>query len=162
LFSMITNVIDGAAGFANANTITENEFDRVLIENIFAWGGKQKLMICGPRVISNMQKIAKSRWQPQSVSGTYGVTMSQYSTFAGDLNVIMHPMFRQIPGFDSTAIVLDLPYLKYRYMEGRDTNLRRDIQAPDSDGTEHYYLTECGLELLQGKPHSVIKNWQAA
>ena len=162
LFNMISNVTDAASGFASANTITENEFDRLLIENIFAWGGKQKLAICGPRVVSNLQKIAKSRWQPQQVEGTYGVSMTGYSTFAGDLNVIMHPMFRQIPGFDSTMLILDLPYIKYRYMEGRDTNLRRDVQAPDSDGTEHYYLTECGLELLQGRPHSVIRNWQAA
>lgn len=162
LFNMITNVTDAATGFGTANTITENEFDRLLIENIFAWGGKQKLAICGPRVISNLQKIAKSRWQPTQVDGTYGVSMTGYSTFAGDLNVIMHPMFRQIPGFESTMLVLDLPYVKYRYMEGRDTQLKRDIQAPDADGTEHYYQTECGLELLQGRPHTIIKNWSAA
>lgn len=162
LFNMITNVTDAAAGFTTANTITENEFDRLLIETIFAWGGKQKLAICGPRVVSNLQKIAKSRWQPTQVEGTYGVSMTGYSTFAGDLNVIMHPMFRQVPGFDSTMLVLDLPYVKYRYLEGRDTQLKRDIQAPDADGTEHYYLTECGLELLQGRPHQIIKNWQAA
>ncbi len=162
LFNMITNVTDAVSGFATTNTITENEFDRLLIETIFAWGGKQKLAICGPRVVSNLQKIAKSRWQPTQVEGTYGVSMTGYSTFAGDLNVIMHPMFRQVPGFDSTMIILDLPYLKYRYMDGRDTQLKRDIQAPDADGTEHYYMTECGLELLQGRPHQVIKNWQAA
>lgn len=162
LFNMITNVTDAASGFSTPNTITENEFDRLLIENIFAWGGKQKLAICGPRVISNLQKIAKSRWQPTQVEGTYGVSMTGYSTFAGDLNVLMHPMFRQIPGFDSTMLILDLPYIKYRYMEGRDTSLKRDVQAPDADGTEHYYLTECGLELLQGRPHTVVKNWQAA
>lgn len=162
LFNMITNVTDAASGFTTANTITENEFDRLLIESIFAWGSTQKLAICGPRVISNLQKIAKARWQPQQVEGTYGVTMTGYSTFAGDLNVMMHPMFRQIPGFDSTMLVLDLPYVKYRYLEGRDTQLKRDVQSPDADGTEHYYLTECGLELLQGRPHMVVKNWQNA
>lgn len=162
LFNMITNVTDAASGFATANTITENEFDRLLIENVFAWGGKQKVAFCGPRVVSNLQKVAKARWQPTQVEGTYGVSMTGYSTFAGDLNVIMHPMFRQVPGFESTMIVLDLPYVKYRYMDGRDTNLRRDVQSPDSDGTEHYYLTECGLELLQGRPHTVIRNWQNA
>lgn len=162
LFSMITNVIDAASGFATANTITENEFDRLLVENIFAWGGKQKLAICGPRVVSNFQKIAKARWQPTQVEGTYGVSMTGYSTFAGDLNIMLHPMFRQIPGFESAMVILDLPYLKYRYMEGRDTNLKRDVQSNDADATEHYYLTECGLELLQGRPHAVIRNWQAA
>jgi hypothetical protein len=162
LFNMITNVTDAASGFATANTIVENEFDRLLIENIFAWGNKQKLAICGPRVISNLQKIAKGRWQPTQVTGSYGVSMTNYSTFAGDLNVMLHPMFRQIPGFDSTMLVLDMPYVKYRYLDGRDTQLKRDVQANDADATEHYYLTECGLELSQGRPHAVIRNWQAA
>jgi hypothetical protein len=159
LFNMITNVTDAATGFATANTITENEFDRLLIETIFAWGGKQKVALCGPRVVSNLQKIAKSRWQPTQVEGTYGVSMTGYSTFAGDLNVIMHPMFRQVPGYENSMVILDMSYLSYRYMDGRDTQLKRDVQAPDADGTEHYYQTECGLELLQGRPHQIIRNW---
>lgn len=162
LFSMIPTVIDAASGFATANTITENEFDRLLIEQIFAWGNKQKIMFAGPRVISNLQRIAKARWQPTSVQGAYGVGLTSYQTFAGELMVYLHPMFRQIPGFDSAAVIIDLPYVKYRYMRGRDTDLKQDVQAPDVDGKEHYYLTECGLELAQGRPHAVIRNWQAA
>jgi hypothetical protein len=162
LFNTITNITDAASGFATANTITENEFDRLLIENIFAWGNKSKIAFAGPRVISNFQKIAKGRWQPTQVDGTYGVNMTKYSTFAGDLMVMLHPMFRQIAGFDSTMVILDLPYVKYRYLDGRDTQLKRDVQANDTDGTEHYYLTECGMELTQGRPHAIVKNWQAA
>lgn len=162
LFSMIPNVIDAASGFATANTITENEFDRSLIESVFAYGNKQKLAFCGPRVISNLQKIAKGRWQPTAVEGSYGVSLTKYSTFAGDLLVHLHPMFRQIPGMESTMVLLDLPFLKYRYMKGRDTQLKRDVEAPGTDGKEHYYQTECGLELSQAKVHTVIKNWTAA
>ena len=162
LFNMVTNVVDAASGFTTANTITENEFDRLLIENIFAWGGKEKVAFCGPRVIANLQKICKSRWQPTQVEGAYGVSMTGYSTFAGDLMVSLHPMFRQIPGFDSAMVILDLPYVKYRYLDGRDTDLRRDVQANDTDATEHYYLTECGLEMTQGRPHAIIRNWQNA
>lgn len=162
LFNLIPNVTDAASGFTTANTITENEFDRLLIETIFAWGGKSKVAFCGPRVISNMQKIAKARWQPMQVQGTYGVSMTGYSTFAGDLNLILHPMFRQLPGYDSTMVILDMNYVKYRYMEGRDTQLKRDVQSPDADAREHYYMTECGLELTQGRPHQIIRNWQNA
>ncbi len=162
LFNMVSNVIDAASGFATANTITENEFDRVLIENVFAWGGKQKVAFAGPRVIANLQKIAKSRWQPTQVEGSYGVSMTGYSTFAGDLMVNLHPMFRQIPGMENSMVILDMEYVKYRYMAGRDTDLKRDVQGNDVDATEHYYLTETGLELLQGRPHAVIRNWSAA
>lgn len=162
LWNMIPNVTDAASGFASANTITETEFDRLLVESIFAWGSKQKVMLAGPRVISNFQKIAKARWSPTQVEGAYGVGLTKYSTFAGDLLIYLHPLFRQVPAFTAAGIILDLPYVKYRYLEGRDTGIKRDVQAPDVDGSEHYYLTEAGLELLQGKPHTIIKNWQAA
>lgn len=161
LFSMIPNVID-ADSMTTPGTITETEFDRLLIEQVFAWGSKQKVAFCGPRVISNLQKIAKGRWQPEAVDGSYGVSLTRYATFAGDVLVHLHPMFRQIPGMDKTMVLLDLQHLKYRYMKGRDTDLRRDVQANDTDGTEHYYMTECGLELTQGKPHTVIVDWAAS
>lgn len=159
LTSMITSVADAASGFTAANKISELEFDRLLVENIFAWGSKEKVAFCGARVASNFMQIAKARWQPQQVNGAYGVNMSRYSTFAGDLLVHLHPMFRQIPGMDSTMIILDLQHLKYRYLDGRDTSLQRDVQSPDADGKKHYYMTEAGLEMTHSKVHYMIKNW---
>ena len=73
--------------------------------------------------------------------------------------VHLHPQFRQVPGMDNAMIILDFPYLKYRYLDGRDTQLLRDRQAPDLDAKKHEYLTECGLELTQDKVHTYIKNW---
>ena len=108
-----------------------------------------------------MQEIAKNRWTPQQVTGSYGVNMSRYSTFAGDLNVILHPMFRQIPSLKNAMVILDIPYVKYRSLANSDTQLQRDIEAPDADASKHQYLTECGLELCQGKVHHVVKNWTA-
>lgn len=159
LLTQITNVIDAASGFTVANAINEKEFDRTLIESVFAYGGKEKVAFVGARIASNLMEIGKNRWSPQQVEGSYGVSMTRYSTFAGDLLVHLHPMFRQIPGLESTMIIVDLPYLKYRYMAGRDTQLKRDVQNNDTDGKKHYYLTECGLEMTQSKVHSVIKNW---
>lgn len=160
LLTQITNVVDAVSGFTQANAITEKEFDRLLIEDIFAYGGKQKVAFCGAAVAANLMEIGKNRWQPTQVEGSYGVSMTSYNTFAGDLMVHLHPMFRQIPGMDSTMVIVDLPYLNYRYMAGRDTQLKRNVQASDADGAKHYYLTECGLEMTQSKVHHVIKNWK--
>ena len=52
-----------------------------------------------------------------------------------------------------------MPYVKYRYLDGRDTNLERDLQANDADSVKHQYISECGLELTQDKVHTYIKNW---
>lgn len=161
LLNTIPNPIDAASAFAAANVITEKEFDQLLIETLFAYGSNEKIAFCGPRVISNMMEFAKNRWQPTQVDNAYGVKFTRYSTFAGDLLVYMHPMFRQIPAMASSMVILDMSHVKYRYMQNRDTSLKRDIQAPDMDGVKHQYLTECGLELTQGKVHSVIRNWTA-
>ena len=158
LLTQITNVTDGASFGASANTITEKEFDRLLIETIFAFGSSEKVALCGSRVISNLMEIGKNRWQPTQIDNAYGVSLTRYTTYAGDLLVYMHPMFRQT-GMDQEMIILDMSELKFRYLQGRDTQLIRDIQAPDFDGVKHMYMTECGLEMTQAKVHHRIKGW---
>ncbi len=161
LLSSITNVSDAASAFTSANTITEKEFDRLLVEDIFAYGSAEKIAFCGPRCISNLMEIGKNRWQPTAIDNAYGVSFTRYTTFAGDLLVYMHPMFRQVAGLEKQMIILDMPHLKYRYLEGRDTSLVRDVQNNDFDGVKHMYMTECGLEMTHSKVHHVIKNWNA-
>ena len=158
LTTQISNVIDRntASGVMNEDT-----FDRQLIENVFAFGSKQKIMFCGAKVAGHLQKFGKDRWSPETVQGSYGVNLTQYSTFAGDLMVHLHPQFRQVPGMENAAVIIDFPYLKYRYMPGRDTALLRDRQSADEDAVKHEYLTECGLEMMQDKVHTYVKNWNA-
>ena len=163
LFSLIPNIVDADSNpySDGAGVITEKSFDRALVESIFAFGSSEKVAFCGPRVIAHLQELAKGRWQPQQVSGSYGVSMTRYSTFAGDLLVQLHPMFRQISDSNDTMVILDMPHIKYRYMKNRDTKLQKNIQGTDFDGVKHQYITECGLELTQGKVHTIIKNWSA-
>lgn len=158
LLTTLTNVTDASTN-STPNRILEDEFDRLLIENIFAWGSKEKVVFCGAKVAGHIQAFAKNRWQPAQIDNTYGVNVTGYKTMAGTLMIHLHPQFRQLPGMDSTAIFLDFPYLKYRYMKGRDTHIEQNIQLPGQDERKHQYLTECGLELLQDKVHAVIKNW---
>ena len=159
LLNSLTINIDATTGSYSGGGITEDELDKELIENIFAFGSNQKLAFCGARVASNLQKIGKDRWSPTVVEGTYGVSMTRYSTFAGDLLVHLHPQFRQIPEMANSMVIIDLPYVRYRFLKGRDTQLLKNRQSPDEDAVKHEYLTECGLELLQDKVHAHIKNW---
>ena len=156
LTTTLSNVIDRSTA---SSSMSEDQFDRFLIEDIFAFGSKQKLAFCGAKIAGHLQKIGKNRWSPTQIDDSYGINFTQYSTFAGDLMVHLHPQFRQVPGMDNAMIILDFPYLKYRFLDGRDTQLLRDRQAPDLDAKKHEYLTECGLELTQDKVHTFIKNW---
>lgn len=164
LINNLTNVVDINTDYASyggsaAGKMTEEGFDSLLISTIFKYGSSQKIAFVGENVANQLQQIGKDRWQPTAVDGTYGVTLTRYSSFAGDLMVHLHPQFRQIPGMKNAMVVVDFPYLSYRYLEGRDTQLLENRQAPDLDATLNEYLTECGLELLQDKTHAYIKNW---
>jgi len=146
---------------AGAGILTEEEFDLLLTETIFKFGSNSKIAFVGAKVANHLQQIGKDRWQPTQVEGAYGVNLTRYSTFAGDLMVHLHPQFRQIPGMDTAMVVVDFPYLVYRYLEGRDTQLLEDRQSPGSDTRISEYLTEAGLELTQDKVHAVIEGWAA-
>jgi hypothetical protein len=164
LINSLSTVVDVATSFAtygggSAGNMTEEGFDSLLISTIFKYGSKQKIAFVGETVANQLQQIGKDRWQPTAVDGTYGLSLTRYSTFAGDLMVHLHPQFRQIPGMKSAMVVIDFPYLVYRYLEGRDTSLLENRQSPGADSVTHEYLTECGLELTQDKVHAYIKGW---
>jgi hypothetical protein len=163
LLNELSNTIDigivNAGINAVAGTLTETEFDRQLISQVFAFGSTQKIAFCGATAASNLQRIAKNRWQPTDIDNTYGVNVTGYQTFAGTLMVHLHPQFRQLPEMANAMVIVDFPYLKYRFLEGRDTQLIENLQATDADQVKHQYLTECGLELTQSKVHTVIRNW---
>lgn len=166
LLNSLSNVTDvttdyASVGGAAAGQMTEAGFDQLLISSVFKYGSKQKIAFVGENVANHLQQIGKDRWQPTSYEGAYGVNLTRYNTFAGDLLVHLHPQFRQVPGMKDSMIVVDFPYVTYRYLEGRDTQLLENRQSPDADAVKHEYLTECGLELLQDKVHSYIKGWTA-
>ncbi len=164
LLNGLTNVTDITTDYAtyggsSAGQMTEAGFDSLLISSVFKYGSKQKIAFVGETVANSLQQIGKDRWKPVTYEGAYGVNLTQYQTFAGDLMVHLHPQFRQVPNMKNAMVIVDFPYLSYRYLEGRDTQLLENRQSPDADSIKSEYLTECGLELLQDKVHSYIKNW---
>jgi hypothetical protein len=166
LMTSLTNKWDvGTASSSAINAadgiLTEEEFDLALTETIFKFGSNSKIAFVGAKVANHLQQFGKDRWQPTQVEGAYGVNLTRYSTFAGDLMVHLHPQFRQIPGMDTAMVIVDFPYLSYRYLEGRDTQLLENRQNPGADTEVSEYLTECGLELMQDKVHAVIEGWAA-
>ena len=166
LLTTLTNVVDlttdyATYGGASGGQMSEAGFDSLLISSIFKYGSKQKIAFVGENVANHIQQFGKARWQPTALEGTYGVNLTRYNTFAGDLMIHLHPQFRQVPNMKNAMIIVDFPYLTYRYLDGRDTQLLENRQSPDADSVKHEYLTECGLELLQDKVHAYIKNWSA-
>ena len=166
LINSLTNVVDIATSFASyggasAGKMSEEGFDSLLMSTVFKYGSNQKIAFVGETVANQLQQMGKDRWKPTVVEGSYGVNLIRYTTFAGDLMVHLHPQFRQLDHMKNAMVIVDFPYLAYRFLEGRDTQLLENRQAPDADSVKHEYLTECGLELLQDKVHAYIKGWNS-
>ena len=164
LTTQLTNAISITSDYASyggsgAGQMTEAGFDSLLISTIFKYGSKQKIAFVGETVAATLQAIGKDRWKPTAVEGAYGVNLTQYSTFAGDLMIHLHPQFRQLDHMKSAMVIVDFPHLVYRYLEGRDTQMLENRQAVDADSVKSEYLTECGLELLQDKVHAYVTGW---
>ena len=160
LTTSLTTVIDCNSDIDGDGTMNEAQFDEQLIQTIFKFGSTEKIAFVGYKVASHLQEFGKNRWRPESVQGTYGVNLTRYSTFAGDLMVHLHPQFRQVPGMDNAMVIVDFPYLVSTPRRS-DTSLFENRQGNGVDGVIHEYLTECGLELLQDKTHAYIKNWSS-
>tara|TARA_E500000178_G_C16968295_1_gene729592 strand:+ start:384 stop:1574 length:1191 start_codon:yes stop_codon:yes gene_type:complete len=166
LINSLTNVVDittsyASYGGASAGKMSEEGFDSLLMSTVFKYGSNQKIAFVGETVANQLQQMGKDRWKPTVVEGSYGVNLIRYTTFAGDLMVHLHPQFRQLDHMKNAMVIIDFPYLSYRYLEGRDTQLLENRQSPDADSVKHEYLTECGLELLQDKVHAYIKGWNS-
>lgn len=160
IVSFLTTNVRDLASASTPNKMSESEFDSWLAEDVFAFGSSQKLALCGWRAADNLQKIAKDRWSMNSAGSnmTYGMSLVQYMTFAGELVVKTHPQWRQIPGAEDMMLILDTQDLRFRFID--DTMLLKDRQGNGIDGVVDEYLTEAGLEMLQEKTHALLLGWQ--
>jgi len=70
------------------------------------------------------------------------------------VKIIPHPLFKGEYG--GYGVLLDMECLKYRPLNGRDTQLETNIQDPDLDGWKDMYMTDAGLEFRQVERHGLI------
>jgi hypothetical protein len=149
LLSFITSNVKDAQG-----TLTEDEFED-FCEMLFAYGSGRKLLVCSSKVISVINRFGRDKLQTQSGESTYGIRMNQYTSAHGDLYIVKS---RALDGpYSGYAIGVDMDYIAYRPLAGRDTTLKTNIQNNDVDGWMDEYLTEAGLEVRLEKTHAILK-----
>lgn len=138
-----------------SGTLSETEFDTWLRSG-FRYGSKVKFVFASPLIMSAITSWGKSALQLLPKDQTYGLTINRYQHALGSVNLINVPLFSDFTTYAGYAYMLDMESLAYRYLTGRDTKLKTNIQDNSADSEEDEYLTECGLELKQEKKHSVL------
>jgi hypothetical protein len=128
----------------------ENFLDNSL-EQIFRYGSREKLVLCGSGALLGIQKIAKATGQVQLTPKTtaWGLAITEWITPFGTVKFVTHPLFSHNATDRNTMLLIEPQRIKYRYIQ--DTTFKDDDSDKKStgtgrDGTEEEYLTECGIE----------------
>jgi hypothetical protein len=151
-----TNVTDWAGSVTKAGWHN-------MAESLFKNGQPEKLLLAGNRFINVINQMAENQAQitTEPTSETYGVRMLRWTTAFGDILIKQHPLLSQTTEFYDWGFFIDPKNIVYRYLQGRDTTFRENIQNPDTDSEKHEFRTECGLELDFEETHAVSKNGTA-
>lgn len=130
----------------NSGVLTEAIWDEFL-EASFRYGGKEKLALGGSTVLHVLNQLAKNKSELNVAPAdqTYGFRLIEYVTPFGTLMLYNHPLMTDNPTWRKELFVLDLPSIKYRYVD--DTRFLTNRQAPGDDCSKDEFLTECGLEV---------------
>lgn len=140
---------------ASAGNLSQTDFNKWL-QDVFAYGSQKKTLLASPLLLTVIDTWANGKLQ--TVSGAqekYGIAVFQYISSHGILNIVKEPLFEGTI-YGGYGAVLDMKHIKYKPLEGRDTSLKTNIQAPDVDGRRDEYLTEAGLQVRLPKAHGLI------
>lgn len=156
----------GLLSFVTSNTLDCTSTDLGIdawedfLEDVFAYGSNQKLLLCGSRVVNCINKLARinSTVTVAPKESTYGMAIWSYLTPFGELLMKTHPLLSENPTFTKWGFIVDAQQLRYRPLEGRDTKYLPNRQGSGIDGVLDEYLTEAGLECRFQETHAVIKN----
>jgi hypothetical protein len=121
----------------------------------FIYGNSTKMLFAGGIVLQAINEIARGQILTKTGDTTYGVRISEWQTPFGIVNIVHNPLF--VEEFAGSAYLLDMESFRYRFMEGRDTQLQTNVQAPDVDGEVDQYISEVGLERKQAPRHAMLK-----
>jgi Family of unknown function (DUF5309) len=142
-------------------TMTEKQLLTAL-EPIYRQGSGEKLWLCGSQALMALTAIAKvgSVVNLEAGDSVYGIRLIHFVTALGDGYLRQHPLFNLYADWRSMVLIIDLPNVKYRYID--DLQYLEHRQNPGDDALKNEFLAECGFELHHASTHGIIKNLQGA
>lgn len=144
-----TNVVDASGA------LTRTEFGDI-VKDVTKYA-KNVVCFAGEMIFEALTTWSENKLQVQRNETVLGMAVGKYLTPYGDMvTVIPH---RELLKEDHAgkAFFVDLDDIEYRFLEGLDTHMEVDIQAPDVKQKISEYRTWCGLWLGNEKRHGLLK-----
>ncbi len=164
---------DGFTSFATSNILnllasplTFPDLENWL-EDVFQHtsSGDSRTLFCAPQVITAFDALGEDRLKLVPSDKTYGITVNQFQTSHGILNIVKHRLLEDGSGgagYGSWGLAVDVKTLTVRPLTGGTTKLLTDRQSPGIDGWIDEYLTEQGLQMTNPEVNGILKNVGAA
>ncbi len=146
--SLVTTNVTDASG-----ALTETEFETFL-RSVFRYGSSKKTLMASPLLISAINSWAAGKLQTVSTDKTYGIDVTKYLSGHGTLNIVKHNLLEE--SYSGVGFCVDMDSVGYRFLAGRDTQLKTNRQDNSSDTRMDEYLTECGFYMTQEKQNGKL------
>lgn len=150
------NALDGngAAG-VDLQTFTD------WLSTFMTSGSDVKLAFGGPKsysLISNFANQAVNGFRIMQQESVFGMNITAINTPFGELDLAMHPLFKEITSMTDSLYVVDLPHLIQKTME--PLFLEPNIQIPGQDSYKEQYRAKLGLKLTFAGAFGYAQNLQ--
>jgi hypothetical protein len=135
------------------------------LELLFREGSSEKMVFAGNKMLASLGQVVRKNTQYQVKSGEkeYGMKVTRLTTPFGDLVFKTHPLFTQNTGgtttggayygMNTSAFILDMSEIEYRYLTDSDLKYEGDLRAVGQDAIKAGYIAECGVELHHPSTH---------
>lgn len=157
-FGGLNEFITGITDFSTTG-ISFNDIEDEL-QNIFKYGSKDKALVCGAtqlkilnRVVRNHAALKFNLSDKVPLDQSFGLSVVNWATPFGMLRLMEHKLMTESDFYTKDGYILDMKYLQYVKMAGRDTKWFPNAQLPDEDAKKGYYQTECGLSVALPEVH---------
>ena len=153
--------IDNWADSDNIKSADGEVFNQQYLDNLgndlFRYGGKKKLCLVSGKTLSKIGDFATTYLRiNEKATAKLGVQVTDLTTAHGVLSFVHSRTLEQSSVWEKYMFVIDPENVKKRYMNGRDTHIRTNVQDNDQDGKKHSIEGDCGLEVRLPDSHFVI------
>lgn len=155
---------------ANANyqsvtgTLTEATWDEFL-QKVYRYGSGNKLLVCGGRLIRDLESIAKGKMQVWNGDTKYALNLQSYRNGFGLLKILYHPLL-DAPVTDHRwgrlGFIVDIGFMRRRHLRDFKQVYAKHVETPGLKARVDTFISIATLELQNQLTHGLIEYTAAA
>lgn len=150
------NILDG-----QGTTGVDYETLANWLQSFMTQGSDAKLAFCGPKAyaaISNYAIKAENGFRISQQESVFGMNITAIQTPFGELDLTMHPLFKEIVSYHGFMGVVDLAHIVQKSQE--PLFLESNIQTPGQDSYKEQYRAKLGLKLKFAEAFAYADDFQ--